>query len=924
MTGAEIESNGDGGGADGALNDEDLWSSLAGPPTLGRSLLLKSGDEVPAPWKGCKRIRLNNVSIADPATLETVRSAFLTRTPVVFEMEPETNKPSPGEDLGDVWTISPTFDFVAEAVWRLATSNSVDARDPMRPIWPLVEIALRDGAVSAAGRGADVVLPHGALAWCDGGPLSLWQPSDERLEEAAVVPRTSLVKRLLAPIAAAPVTASLAPDQLEAVSDPSARARIIAPAGSGKTRVLTERARYVLKSGVPAASLLLLAFNARAQGEMRDRTTDLPSLQIQTLNALGLSIINGTKGFLPRGVTRKTIDKTEVRKILYKLVKFPRKTNVDPVLDWIAALTEVRLGLRSPVKVEASYGGDIKGFAEFFPRYRQYLADHNLVDFDEQIYLAIEVLLREWRARFAAERNAEVLLVDEFQDFNPAHMLLVRLLAGPALSVFAVGDDDQTIYGYSGATPEWLVEFEKHVPEAAYHALEVNYRCPVPVITAALNLLSHNHVRVIKQIRPGPTNVVADDSLRIAKVDDQPDFVANRVRELLEAGAAPTDIAVLSRVNAVLFPLFVALAEVGVPVTFRDAENFLSGSGVEAALAWLRLGVRPESLTGADIMAAVKRPGRGISKNVIEWMGEQSSVHGLERLAKRLDDPVSKKIADFAEDLERLSKHIEHGTSSSTVKFIEEQIGLDSALATLDASRQGKGEASTFDGMRALIAFGRMHSDPKTFEAWLRKSLATTQDVSGVLLSSVHKVKGLEWPHVIVYDASDGIFPHRLSGDIEEERRVFHVAITRCMRSLTVVADSAEPSVFLSELSAPYVARAPKRPSQGPRGDERSPPQAGETRKQYRHRQAMALPAQTKRTSNSADQIGPRQGDPIVAVVGLMFRWSGYQCLVSSLNPEAVEATVGATSRVSIPFGERVQVAGQYRILVSATGSGRR
>lgn len=224
--------------------------------------------------------------------------------------------------------------------------------------------------------------------------------------------------------------------------------------------MLTERARHVLRAGVPAESLLLVAFNKRAQEETRQRSAEGSLLQIQTLNALALGILNGTNGFQSRGTRLQTINERDVREILSNYVKFPRKTNTDPAAAWIDALTEVRLGLRSPRVVEREYGGDIEGFADFFPLYRQHLADHAQVDFDEQIYLAIQVLLREPKARLSAERRAEVLLVDEFQDLTPAPMLLLRLLAGPSLSIFAVGDDDQTIYGYSGATPEWLVQFE--------------------------------------------------------------------------------------------------------------------------------------------------------------------------------------------------------------------------------------------------------------------------------------------------------------------------------------------------------------------------------------------------------------------------------------------------------------------------------
>src|ERR1019366_4134482 len=136
----------------------------------------------------------------------------------------------------------------------------------------------------------------------------------------------------LSAVVARPPKAMLAPDQLLAVADPSTRARIIAPAGSGKTRVLTERARHVLDSGVPVDSLLLVAFNKRAQQEMRERTSDHPRLQIQTLNALALSVLNGTNGFVGRGTRLQTINERDVRAILSDsdYVKYPRETNTDP------------------------------------------------------------------------------------------------------------------------------------------------------------------------------------------------------------------------------------------------------------------------------------------------------------------------------------------------------------------------------------------------------------------------------------------------------------------------------------------------------------------------------------------------------------------------------------------------------------------
>jgi DNA helicase-2/ATP-dependent DNA helicase PcrA len=870
----------------------ESWSALAGPTVFGRSLLLVTGAVAPAPWSDCNRIRLSEETIVDPATLRIVQHAFFTRTPIIYEIDVGLKKPAPASDSREVWEVFPNLDLVAEATWRLATSNAVDGRDLDHPHWPLAARAVHIGAVRGANHDADVVLPDGSPVWCDGGPLHLWPRGAERLKGFAVVPGIAIVAGRLTPIAADSPTAVLAPDQLLAVADPSPKARIIAPAGSGKTRVLTERARHVLDSGVSPESLLLVAYNKRAQEEMRARTTDHPGLQVQTLNALALSILNGTNGFASRGGRVQTINEIEVRNIIFKFVKFPRRANTDPAAAWIEALSMVRLGLQSPSRVEAAFGGDVEGFADFFPRYRHYLADHNQVDFDEQIYLALEMLLRDWEVRLAAEKRAEVLLVDEFQDLTPAHMLLMRLLAGPQLSIFAVGDDDQTIYGYSGATPEWLVEFEEHVPEAVHHALEVNYRCPAPVVAAASNLMSHNTVRVAKQVRPGPDNVTSPESLKVIKVQDQVQCATERIQTLLADGVAPSEIAVLTRVNSLLAPVQISLAEAGIPVNVRDGGNILKDQGVVAALAWLRIALQPEYLQDVDISLAARRPGRGLSPRVMEWMGEQTTVEGLSRLAGRISDVrSSEKVAGFVRDVERIATLAERESTSNLIQFIQSEIGLDSALATLDASHQGRNTASYSDGLRSLITIGRRHTDPKTFEAWLRRSLAAEQDDKGVVLATVHRVKGLEWPHVLVFDASSGIFPHRLSVDIEEERRVFHVAITRCKKSLTIIAEADAPSLFLHELAVP-----------------------GQPTPKVSRDVAQRLARSSNKVPRSESGGVSGASNQVAVAVGLRFTWGGYDCVVRAVNIEGVVATT-SEREITVAFGAEVQIKGHPRTL---------
>jgi hypothetical protein len=197
------------------------------------------------------------------------------------------------------------------------------------------------------------------------------------------------------------------------------------------------------------------------------------------------------------------------------------------------------------------------------------------------------------------------------------------------------------------------------------------------------------------------------------------------------------------------------------------------------------------------------------------------------------------------------------------------------------------------------MALARLHADASTFEMWLREMLSSTQNGDGVVLSTVHKVKGLEWPHVVVYDASEDVFPHRLSKDLEEERRIFHVAITRCQASLLITAGPSAPSVFLSELNSPASALAKPTPLPVP---SRPEPSTRVTRSSLR--------------SSSAPRRPPRLPESVEAKVGLAFRWGGYDCVVDEVNDAGVVVLIGA-NRLTVEFGERIIIRGSYRTLVS-------
>ncbi|MDG2113077.1 MAG: ATP-dependent helicase, partial [Actinomycetota bacterium] len=635
------------------------------------------------------------------------------------------------------------------------------------------------------------------MAFVDGGPLDL--PLGASLA-APLVHTITLRAGSVRALAGTAPSAELAADQLAAVAHPGGPARIVAPAGSGKTRVLTERARHLLAdAGLPAKALTLVAFNKRAQLEMEERTNDLPGLRVRTLNALALAIINGTDGFArPSESTGRvqTIDEREVRRVLRRLVEVPRKTNTDPLATWIEALSAARLGLRDPAAVIDDIGPEVNDLEQVLEQYRLMLRRQNVVDFDEQILRAIEVLLADPAAREHAQHTCQVLLVDEFQDLTPAHMLMIRLLGGPRADVFGVGDDDQTIYGFTGATPEWLIDYERWFPHATPYALEVNYRCAPAVVEGVGLLLPHNRQRVDKLIRTPDDRPHQADDLRLLTTPDPLGALVDRVSDLIAAGVAPTDIVILGRVNVALAAPQVALSDAGQSVVHAVTPDLLQRTGVRALLAWLRLASDPGAMQPADVSEAVRRPSRGLSQRVREWMGEHRSVRDLRRLAQRLGGRDQHRIDEFLDDVEMLADLAGDGaTTAELFEAIGDEIGVGGALGNLDGARRSVDRSTHLDDLDALVQLGNVQTDPEAFSPWLQERLNRpgADSTTGVALSTVHRVKGLEWPHVIVVGANAGTFPHRLA-DIEEERRVFHVAVTRSSLTTTVIADAARPS----------------------------------------------------------------------------------------------------------------------------------
>jgi DNA helicase-2/ATP-dependent DNA helicase PcrA len=861
------------------------WHGDRGPIALGRHAVVGEHAPTPPGWEACERIVVDGAAVRAPAELVgTLRGVATDARSVVIELRVAFDDPPAEVEPRPQHLLGPGHTFWQDELHHLVWANSVDLRVAEAPRWTALEAALALGATPTVDATVgDLMLPTGETVWFDGGPIRHLDPIDG----VGVLHAVHVDHGQLALPTRNESTAELAADQLAAVIHAGGSARIIAPAGSGKTRVLTERARHLVNVWrVPASAVSLVAFNKRAQEEMQSRTADLRGLEVRTLNSIALAIVNGVPPFAAQTRRWRTIDEPEVRTLLGRFVQTRRQLNVDPLAPWIDALSAVRLGLLAPDVVAARYGGDVDGLADVWPQLRDAMDRGGVVDFDDQIRRAIDVLLTQPRARSTAQRACRLLLVDEFQDLTPAHMLLVRLLGGAGGSVFGVGDDDQTIYGYNGADPAWLIDFAAWFPGAGDHPLEVNYRCPAGVVEAADRLLRHNRRRVAKTIRAAapPSD---DTGWSLDHGDDAVAATVDVVSAAVGSGAPPSRVAVLTRVNATIAPVQIALSHAGIPIASGVGSEFVERVGIRAALAWLRLAIG-RTLHSDDLAEATRRPSRGFSPRVREWVTEQSTIDRLLRLADRLSDKDAARVREFAADIERMQSLAASGADTDQLlRTLVNEIGLGRAVASLDNNRHGMNRGAQSDDLTALRQIGAMHPKPAGFDQWLRDALLARRDPAGVVLSTVHRVKGQEWPHVVVHMAQPDLFPHRLAEDDEEERRLFHVALTRASTHVTVVTGgSASP--FVAELTNEPPAHRPVT----------VPSPVVTTRQPARPAAAVEHPL-LDRTR-------------VMAVEGLVLIDQGQDWTIVELEPAAaVAARAGATRRFAL--GEKVETAGRQR-----------
>jgi hypothetical protein len=318
--------------------------------------------------------------------------------------------------------------------------------------------------------------------------------------------------------------------------------------------------------------------------------------------------------------------------------------------------------------------------------------------------------------------------------------------------------------------------------------------------------------------------------------------------------------------------------------------EFADRTAVRSALSWFRLASgRP--FESADLAEALRRPSRPLHPRITDWVLEQRDVAGLERLAGRLNsEKDAATLSAFADDISRMQALI--GLRSSTerlVALLVDDVGLGTSVARLDETRHGMNRGSQGDDLLALRQLATLQPDPTRFESWLRERLMSPRSADGVTLATVHRVKGQEWPCVVVHQVSGDQFPHRLADDREEERRLFHVAITRASASVSIVAGAA-PSPFVDELTT----EPPEHPPDAP-----TPRQAQTSRRAARPNRAQNDHPLLDRTR-------------VIAVEGTVLVDQGQQWQIVSIEPDAAVAQCGSSTR-RFKIGAKVETLGRQR-----------
>jgi DNA helicase-2/ATP-dependent DNA helicase PcrA len=605
----------------------------------------------------------------------------------------------------------------------------------------------------------------------------------------------------------------LNPPQRDAVVHGGGPLLVLAGAGSGKTRVLTHRVAYLVATGQAKPSeILAITFTNKAAQEMRGRVEGLVGrivrlMWVMTFHSACARILRAEAerlGYTPRFSIYDEADSVRlVRRCLDEL-------SIDPKRFAPRAIKAQVSKAKNQLQDAAAYRQQVGSFfeqtaADVYELYEKRIHEMNAVDFDDLLFRTVNVLELFPDVAERYRRTFRWILVDEYQDTNHAQYRLLQLLAGEERNVCVVGDDDQSIYGFRGADINNILDFERDFPGAAVVKLEQNYRSTQTILSAANAVVSHNVGRKPKELW---SDVGEGDPVHVAELDDEhaeARFVAAEIERLRdEEGISPCDVAVFYRTNAQSRVLEDTLVRFGVAYQVIGGTKFYERAEIKDALAYLTLLVNPAD--AVSFARVVNSPKRGIGQTTVgrvvshaNTMGEPvTEIAAVPELVPGLGPPAVKALDRFASIVERLRELSEHTSVGDLLESTLQETGYFEALeAERTIEAQGRlenlheliGVAREFDAN-----WGGEQGQPSLAEFLQQLSLYSEQDSLRdseelVTLMTLHNAKGLEYPVVFMIGCEEGVFPHSRSideGNLEEERRLCYVGVTRAERKLYI------------------------------------------------------------------------------------------------------------------------------------------
>ena len=603
--------------------------------------------------------------------------------------------------------------------------------------------------------------------------------------------------------------------QREAVLHVDGPLLILAGAGSGKTRVLTHRIAYLIEElGINPWNILAITFTNKAAGEMRQRVDDLvgfgsESIWVSTFHSMCVRILRrfiDRLGYDSSFTIYDTDDQKTLMKAVCKKIDIDTKQFKERML--LSVISSAKNEMILPEEFELNAGGDFAQLkiAKVYREYEAQLKANNALDFDDLLVKTVQLLQTQPDVCENYQERFRYIMVDEYQDTNTVQFKLVSLLAGKYRNLCVVGDDDQSIYKFRGANIRNILDFEKEYPDAKVIKLEQNYRSTENILNAANGVISNNRGRKDKTLW---TANGEGEKIGLRQFDtayDEAEFIAEDIKREVQSGASYNDSAVLYRTNAqsrLLEEKFIAM---NIPYKIVGGINFYARREIKDILAYLK--TVDNGQDNLSVRRIINVPKRGIGLTTINRIQEAADARGISFYDALLVPEMipgvgrsSSKLNSFAALVEYLKGQAE---KESLTDLLNEILDMTGYTQNLEADDEIDAE-SRLQNIEELLNKAAAYEedcadrDEKATLSGFLEEVALVADIDSleedqdyVVLMTLHSAKGLEFPHVYLAGMEDGLFPSymTITGDdpeeLEEERRLCYVGITRAEQKLTL------------------------------------------------------------------------------------------------------------------------------------------